>query len=59
MNNGLVSEDIYAFLKLQQAGIKLWLDPTMTCNHTGAYKFQGDFARWYSSTTPAPIRRQL
>lgn len=59
MNDSLVSEDIYAFIKLQEAGIKLWLDPAMTCNHTGAYKFQGNFARWYNSTEIKPIRRQL
>lgn len=56
INQSLVGEDIYAFLKLQQAGIKIWLDPTMTCNHIGAYKFQGNFESWYNKSI---TRRQL
>ena len=55
--NGLMSEDIFAFVKLQQAGLKIWLDPNMTCNHIGAYKFQGDFQKWYNNSVP--VRRQL
>lgn len=56
--NGLMSEDIFAFTKLQQAGVKIWLDPRMTCNHIGSYKFQGNFENWYKNTTTFP-RRQL
>lgn len=56
INGDMVSEDIYAFMKLKEAGIKIWLDPRMTCNHTGAYKFQGNFQKWYNTIVP---RRQL
>jgi len=52
-DNGLMSEDIYMFEKLQEGGFKIWLDPSMTCNHIGPYKFKGDFQKWYSSM-PAP-----
>lgn len=45
----LVSEDIVAFMKLKDAGFKIWLDPTMTCNHTGPYKFKGDFLQWFNN----------
>lgn len=47
-NNSLVSEDIIAFMKLEEGGFKIWLDPNMTCNHIGPYKFQGDFIPWYN-----------
>lgn len=56
-NNSMISEDIIAFMKLSQGGFKVWLDPTMTCNHTGPYKFQGDFMPWYKNgmkTNPGP-----
>lgn len=43
----LVSEDIIAFIKLVEGGFKIWLDPKMTCNHIGPYKFQGDFKPWF------------
>jgi len=46
-NNGLMSEDIYMFERLQQAGFKIWLDPNITCNHSGPKKWKGDFASWY------------
>ena len=47
-NGSLVSEDIHAFAKLKSGGFDIWLDPTMTCNHTGPYKFKGDFLSWYN-----------
>lgn len=46
-NNGLMSEDIYMFEKLQQAGFKIWLDPNITCNHSGPKKWKGNFSQWY------------
>lgn len=55
-NGSLHSEDIVMFTKLQEQGFKIWLDPTMTCNHTGPKKFQGNFMRWYNKSIP---RRQL
>lgn len=56
-NNDLISEDIYAFKKLQDGGFKIWLDPAMTCNHTGPYKFQGEFWNWYKNGTPLNITK--
>lgn len=47
-NNDLVSEDIMLFNKLKQCGYTIYLDPKMTCNHTGSKKFKGDFNSWYS-----------
>lgn len=45
----MISEDIYAFQKLIQGGFDVWLDPDITCNHTGPYKFKGDFRYWFES----------
>jgi glycosyltransferase involved in cell wall biosynthesis len=47
-NKDLVSEDIIAFMKLVDGGFKIWLDPEMTCNHIGPYKFQGNFIPWFN-----------
>lgn len=55
-DRSLHSEDIVMFSKLQEAGFKIWLDPKMTCNHTGPKKFQGSFMRWYNRPMP---RKQL
>lgn len=43
----MISEDIIAFMKLLDGGFKIWLDPTMTCNHIGPYKFTGSFTSWF------------
>ncbi len=52
----MVSEDIVAFMKLIEGGYKIWLDPGMTCNHTGPYKFQGDFIPWFrKGMTVSPV----
>lgn len=48
-NRDMVSEDIIAFMKLTDGGFKIWLDPAMTCNHIGPYKFQGDFRPWFKN----------
>ena len=48
-NGELISEDIVVCDKLKQGGFDIWLDPHMTCNHTGIKKFQGNFKNWYSS----------
>lgn len=42
----LVGEDTFLSLKLKQFGILTYLDPSMTCGHTGAKRFAGDFAAW-------------
>lgn len=51
-NHGLVSEDIHAFNKLVDGGFKIWLDPTITCNHSGPKKFTGNFLQWYINSQP-------
>ena len=56
-NNGLMSEDIYMFDKLQQGGFKVYLDTTITCNHTGTKKFTGDFMSWYQKLHKANQRQ--
>ena len=48
----LVSEEIYALRKLIDGGFKIWLDPSMTCNHTGPYKFIGSFQNWVDRGMP-------
>lgn len=53
-NNALVSEDINAFEKLIEGGFKLWLDPKMCCNHTGPYKFVGNFENYYNAMINPP-----
>lgn len=57
-NESLISEDIHAFNKLSAGGYKIYLDPTMTCNHIGPYKFIGNFEKWYG-TQPKKTTRQL
>lgn len=48
-NKDMVSEDIIAFMKLIEGGFKIYLDPSMTCNHIGPYKFQGNFQNWFDN----------
>ena len=45
----LVSEDMWACLILGKHGFKIWLDPTITCNHIGTKKFSGNFANFIES----------
>lgn len=46
-NMDLVSEDISMFKKLTDGGFKVYLDTSITCNHTGPKKFVGDFRKWF------------
>lgn len=39
----LVSEDNVFCRKWRSLGNKVWIDPTMTCNHIGAKKYSGNF----------------
>ena len=48
----MVSEDVHAFNQLKKGGFDIWLDPKVTCNHIGPYKFQGNFERWYNLSKP-------
>lgn len=47
VGSDLMSEDIWALETLRNNGFRLWMDPTMTCNHIGPYKFKGDFEAFY------------
>ena len=42
----LWSEDTTMFSKLAVLKIPVWLDPTMTCNHIGTKKFEGNFLEY-------------
>ena len=42
----LVSEDILVCKKLVDGGFKIYLDPSMTCNHVGSLKFTGNFEQF-------------
>lgn len=39
----LISEDYIMCNKWKSLGYKVWLDPTVTCNHIGIKKFKGNF----------------
>jgi glycosyltransferase involved in cell wall biosynthesis len=43
VNGDLVSEDIVFCQKWRDLGGKIWLDPSMTCNHIGIKKYTGNF----------------
>ena len=61
-NQALHSEDIHMFDKLREGGFKVWLDPMITCNHSGPKKFTCDFNEWYNNLAPSinkPIKKQL
>jgi len=53
-NADLISEDIWVCKRLtEEAGISVYLDPTITCNHVGGKKYTGDFLTWVTnSRTP-------
>lgn len=58
-NGDLVSEDIYMFKLLQDGGYKIYLDASITCNHTGPKKFTGDFRKWYGKLQVPRANKQL
>jgi len=45
-NGDLISEDYVLCNKWQKLGYKVWLDPTITCNHIGIKKFKGDLNKF-------------
>lgn len=45
-NGDLISEDYVLCNKWKSLGYKVWLDPTITCNHIGIKKFKGDFQKF-------------
>lgn len=48
----LVSEDNIVSMKLKASGIPVHLDPSMTCDHIGAKRWTGDFAKWLAGFQP-------
>lgn len=42
----LVSEDNVFCRKWRNLGNKVWIDPTMTCNHIGSKKYSGSFLQF-------------
>lgn len=45
-NGDLISEDYIICKKWQDLGYKVWLDPTITINHIGIKKYQGNFSEF-------------
>lgn len=45
-NGDLISEDYVLCNKWKKLGYKVWLDPTITCNHIGIKKFKGDLNKF-------------
>lgn len=45
----LISEDISLCHKLTKAGITIWFDPTITCDHIGIKNYKGNFLEWEKS----------
>lgn len=41
-NGDLVSEDYIMCSKWRSLGYKVWVDPTITCNHNGVKKYKGN-----------------
>jgi hypothetical protein len=46
----LVSEDNVFCRKWRSLGNKVWIDPTMTCNHIGSKKYSGNFMHFLNQT---------
>ena len=46
VDGDLISEDITMFKRLRGLGFRIWLDPTMTCNHIGNKKYKGNFSNY-------------
>jgi hypothetical protein len=45
-NGDLISEDYVACNKWKKLGYKVWIDPTITCNHIGNKKYEGNFEKF-------------
>ena len=41
-NGDLISEDFVLCNKWKSLGYKVWIDPTITCNHIGIKKYKGN-----------------
>jgi len=56
-NGEIVSEDILVCQKLNNAGIKVWLDTSITCGHIGTKRFLGNFANWFQQVRSGQTAR--
>jgi choline kinase len=45
-NGLLISEDYIMCNKWRSLGYKVWLDPTITCNHNGVKKYKGNLQQF-------------
>lgn len=45
-NGELISEDYMFGYKWQKLGYRVWIDPTITINHVGIKKFEGNFSKF-------------
>jgi hypothetical protein len=45
-NGDLISEDYILCNKWKSLGYKVWLDPTITCNHIGVKKYKGNLDKF-------------
>lgn len=49
-NGDLISEDYVLCNKWKAMGYKVWLDPTITCNHIGIKKYKGNLSNFLQKT---------
>lgn len=55
-NADMISEDIWVCKRLtEEGGFKIYLDPTMTCNHIGGKKYKGNFLQWFTKSITKQI----
>ena len=55
-NNDLISEDIWVCKRIaDEGGFKIYLDTTITCNHVGEKKYEGNFLRWFTTRIKPPL----
>jgi glycosyltransferase involved in cell wall biosynthesis len=45
-NGDLISEDYIMCNKWKSLGYRVWIDPTITCNHNGVKKYKGDLKQF-------------
>jgi hypothetical protein len=50
----LISEDNVFCAKWRKSGGKVWIDPTMTCNHIGNKKYQNNFLKFIEKRNDRP-----
>jgi hypothetical protein len=45
-NGDLISEDFVVCSKWRSLGYKVWIDPTITCDHIGVKKYSGNLKKF-------------